>query len=235
MGSKRLKKILKSKEFKLSLLCATTFAFLLASGQSFAKYYEENYNNENASIAKYNIDVTFDYATIEMPTSIYNSDYGVYVYIATFLVDFTNCEISCNYNLSLKLGGEYSTDYDNPTSVSRTFFSLSNSNQTLKTFVENGTGNLVSATTTIANYTGDNSLTYKTNTTYYAYGVMNNGIVNYEWTSISNNNTSNFDLPYKTANPYEKHYYKVLYFVEINKNGAENSVFLGKLSGAQIL
>ena len=112
---------------------------------------------------------------------------------------------------------------------------MSNSNQTLKTFVKNGTGNLVSATTTIANYTGDNSLTYKANTTYYAYGVMNNGIVNYGWTSMSNNNTSNFDLPSKTANPYEKHYYKVLYFVEINKNGAENSVFLGKLSGAQIL
>ena len=71
MGSKRLKKILKSKEFKLSLLCATTFAFLLASGQSFAKYYEEHYNNENASIAKVDIQAHFDYAMVEMPGSIY--------------------------------------------------------------------------------------------------------------------------------------------------------------------
>ena len=64
---------------------------------------------------------------------------------------------------------------------------------------------------------------------------MNNGTVNYSWSSMSNYNTTRLDLPTKNAKPGEKHYFKVLYFVNINAYGAENSVILGKLSGSQTL
>ena len=125
MGSKRFKKILKSKEFKLSLLCATTFAFLLASGQSFAKYYEENYNEQGAGIAKIgSANLYFNYEMNQTPKylaplddddtpNVNESDAGFYAFMAEFRIEFGSSEVSREFSLDLKMAKSPDADYNN--------------------------------------------------------------------------------------------------------------------------
>lgn len=227
-------KLVKSKIMKLITLGVSTIALLLTSGYSYAKYHDEYKNNANAGIAKYGVEVNFHYTTIEMPSSINNSDYGYYVQIAEFWLDFTKTEVSLEYNINLVLSGEYGTDYNNPTTVNYSYFRLSNMNQQLKTFKYNSSGVLDSATTTLNEMTGANNLTFTSNVTYYATAITTNDTINYTWTSLTNSNATKFTFPTKKANVGEKHYYKLVYFVYINSSGAENSVILGKINASQV-
>ena len=235
MSNNRFKKILKSNKFKFSLLCATTFAFLLASGKSFAKYYTEHYTGQNVNIAKVDIQAHFDYAMVEMPGSIYNADYGIYLQVATFYLDFSYCEVKVNYNINLKLGGEYSAEYDDASPVSNTYFSMINNSPTFREFIKDSQGNIEIQTTNINEYLGTNNISYNSNTSFYAIGNENNGNITYTWYSITNNDTYNLSLPFRQANTKDKHFYKVLYFVDINASGAENSVILGNISATQVM
>ena len=101
MGSKRLKKILKSNKFKLSLLCATTFAFLLASGQSFAKYYEEQKNNAAAGIATIgSVDFSYNVSRTEVLGDL---EIGLYAFIAHFHVTYGVSEVARTSSVDLRL------------------------------------------------------------------------------------------------------------------------------------
>jgi hypothetical protein len=126
MVGKVIKKLVKKKVFKLGLTGASLIGLMISSGFSFAKYIDTNYGNGNAGAARFNVTVSNNTKFIYLPDDLSSFSSGYYAFIADFTIDFTDCDVSTQYNLNLKICEEYSTDYDNPYDLkyAKTYFKL---------------------------------------------------------------------------------------------------------------
>ena len=79
---------------------------LISSGNSFAKYRDENYGGGNAGAAKFGSwSITSSTVNVQFPD---NAPKGYYAFIASFTVSFTEGEVAREYTLKV-MGVDYST------------------------------------------------------------------------------------------------------------------------------
>ena len=206
----KLSRALAKKVIRLSLLGTSTLGLLVSSGISFAKYYSENGFNDGADVAKMGVRVLYNDNSVQLPQLRASSDLGYYAFINTFRLDFNECDVKCNYSLSLKLGNVSDAGYDNVTSLNDTSFILSGTVPVVNSF------NSVSGSKEKAplNEWNTNFTSYSINTLYYA--TSNDG-VNYTWNRKTNHTSYNqVDLVSNIKMDFSSrvHYYKVMFFVE---------------------
>lgn len=175
---KFLNKVLKSKATKLSLLGASTIALLLTSSHSYAKYYNEFYNDENAGIARFeNGIITYNAATIKQPSDENNLKEGYHAFVCEFHLEIPNVEVKTSYEVRLRLVSNENDDFNSADSgLSYSSFTSSKAQDKFYTFVEQS-GKIVTQERTLSQITGG-TINYSQNYWYYATSL--NG-TQYTW------------------------------------------------------
>jgi len=245
----KLSRALAKKIVRLSLLGTSTLGLLVSSGVSFAKYYTENNFNDNAGAAKFNVTLTNNTKFIYLPDDLSSYSSSYYAFTAEFVVDFSECEVKTNFDLYLKLCGEYSTNYDNPYKLEKnqTYFTLSSNSvvYTIEGDVNDDEHTLIKDN--VASSLTDGKCTSFTKDKLY-YGYSNDGTT-YNWaptfsTTINRQEIIINNIP---SNALSKHYFKVVYFtyIGITTSGYgsnltysasfENSIILSKLEIEQVV
>ena len=235
------------KYLKLSLVFASLVGLLISSNHSFAKYIDSNYGGGNAGAARFN--VNFD--TIASPISVASLDTDdvgkTCAFVASFNVDFGDCEVSTSYNLSLRLGA--SSISDDPSTLgneawdaswnelSKTGHQLTNTsfitsvgNNSVISLIKQSDGSY-----DVGNFSQltKNNL-YSNGKAYYGVGTKaNNGTISYNWqsTNLDSDNLTLTICNAKEASPADVHYYSVVFFIKVTtsnnvKISLENSVML---------
>ena len=256
MVGKVIKKLVKKKVFKLGLTGASLIGLMISSGFSFAKYIDTNYGNGNAGAARFNVTVSNNTKFIYLPDDLSSFSSGYYAFIADFTIDFTDCDVSTQYNLYLKICEEYSTDYDNPYDLkyTKTYFKLPtlSNDQTYTNYTIVGDVNDESHTfkgDNVPSYLTDNKHTvFDDNKLYYAFS--NDG-ESYNWYPSFSSSVSNYEAIIRNinSNAHDKHYFKIVYFTYISINSRSdgnygdvnysatfgNSIILSKLEIGQVM
>lgn len=245
----KLSRALAKKIIRLSLLGISTLGLLVSSGVSFAKYYSENGFNDNAGAAKFNVSLTNNTKFIYLPNDLSSYSSSYYAFTAEFVVDFSECEVKTNFDLYLKLCGEYSTNYDNPYKLEKnqTYFTLSSNSvvYTIDGDVNDSEHTLIKDN--VPSLLTEGKYTSFTRNNFY-YGYSNDG-TNYNYTpSFSTTiNRQEVIINNVPANALSMHYFKVIYFTYIgittsgygsNLNYSasfENSIILSKLKIEQVV
>ena len=234
MVGKVIKKLVKKKVFKLGLTGASLIGLMISSGFSFAKYIDTNYGSGGAGAARFGAKVIYEENSIQLPNELNEYYEGVYAFITSFRVDFTECEVKCKYNINIKLSNENNSKYTDDSDLDITYFTLGSS-QTVYTF-SSSSGSLEKEEAPSLNWNMGYS-SFATNTFYYAMSVNN---TTYNWYSYSSTNlyiNSINNLTYDFT--YDVYYFKVLYFVDFTEDsmshGLENSKLFYYLDMEQVM
>ena len=129
-------RFLNYKTTKLAVLSAALFGLCLSSGASFAKYRDENYGGGNAGAAKFDVGVV---SSISHGYSLANvkNEYGIYALVANFNIDFSLCEVSLEYTISLRMSNDKTISYDDAAGAEG--YSFIHEADTLYTLIEEST------------------------------------------------------------------------------------------------
>ena len=231
-------RFLNRKVTKLSVLGASLVGLCISSGASFAKYRDENYGSGNAGIATIkDVKVNYIPQTIQIPSNITSSDEGYHCFIATFYVSIDQCEVACNYTLSLQIRSKTCENYGSTAAedqAKHSSFSIYGTSSDVNNAIQNGFPHKVRTFKSTTNSNGqstvsrvDNALTqysigvdtFSFNTVYYATGSSENSVVwaNKEISSTSNTTTFIIDENTNVSVGSYIKYYKILYFVNFYK------------------
>lgn len=213
----KIKKLFKKKSFKLSLVFLSLVGMLASGGHSFAKYRDENYGSGNAGAAKFDVGVV---SNLSHSFSLANigSNYGVYALVANFNIDFSNCEVSLEYNISLKLSSSKTAKFDEATVDGYGFTHNSN---TLFTLIESDTVTSTKVDSSVAsNLTGNKFNSIQKNVAYASNedGWTNTSVSN-DWLTYSSSVISISD---KVSAAEDRKEYSVMFFAEID--GAADTI-----------
>lgn len=224
-------RFLNYKTTKLAVLSAALFGLCLSSGHSFAKYRDENYGSGNAGAAKFGVELIRDAENTVSTKDIDNiNKTGIFVFTATFSISFEKCEVSCIYDLKLKIGLGATSSWETPGSVTKSSFVFNNSTQSTPYTLERQEDNsfAFSKTNVGSSITGVNDFTIASNTPYIAEGTAGNSGIAYDWKPVTDaSKFSNVELEVakeKSAKVNDVHYYKVMYFTNITLDNNEVSV-----------
>ena len=241
-----LSRIFRKKAFKLSMVGISLVGLLLSSGHSFAKYRDENYGGGNAGAAKFGSwNVEYTTTPIKIPDETSNN--GIYAFIADFKVSFSEGEVKRAYTLKVK-DVESSVDPANFNSVSArsgSYYYLSGTNN-VWTAVKDDENNFVVVKDNVASrLTGGKYTSFAVNTIYLAYseGQNSENAIDYGWNAYSSdkyvdNETSSVYITDKhEINPNESdyHYYRLIYFMDVDVDNINNFKFIYSLSVEQVI
>ena len=234
MFGRVLKKLFRKKVVKLGLVGTSLIGLMISSGFSFAKYIDTNYGSGGAGAAKFGAKVIYDENSIQLPNELNEYYEGVYAFIASFRVDFTECEVKCDFNINIKLSNENNSKYTDDSDLNITYFTLGSS-QTVYTF-SSSSGSLEKEEAPSSDWEmGYTSI--DPNTFYYAISVDDISYTWHKYTSTELYVNSINDLTYDFT--YDIYYFKVLYFVDFTddsmSNGLENSKLFYYLDMEQVM
>ena len=244
----KIKKLFKKKSFKLSLVFVSLVGMLASGGHSFAKYRDENYGGGNAGAARFMID--FD----SMPelvsvAALGESDVGkVVAFLAYFTVTMEDCEVSVEYDLSLRLAAT-PIDDNKDTGIDESWNPSWNEVSKGNHKLENTS--FVATTTPISlikenqsyrkgtfNELTENNL-YSSGKAYYGIGTKQGDNIKYDYQSTNLSSNQTLDIGKKiSAKPGEIHYYSAVFFITITSGGVkvelEDSVMLYNMHVEQV-
>lgn len=213
-------RFLNFKTTKLAVLTTALLGLCVTSGHSFAKYRSENYGNGAAGTARFGAQLVYFPKTVSTAAIKQGNQLGYYAFVASFHVDFNDCEVKTIYRLSLKLGNGSGATWDNSGTLSRTSFAY-NPDIDIKTHPyalieqENDTYAIDTSTSSVKNLINDSEFTFKNNTPYYAVGVENSGTITYGWEEGTLDNGIFTIANNKEGQLSGRHYYQVLFFTKI--------------------
>ena len=213
-----LKKV-KKKYIKLCLLAASLVGLMVSSSFSFAKYRDENYGNGEAGAAKFGMSVTNETKFIYLPDNLNGYESNHYAFLASFCIDLSECDVRTKTNISLKLCGEYSSNYDSPYKLEKgtTYFMLPSTASinpyTIEGDVSSEEHTLVKSN--VASLLTDNKVnSFSLNSFYYGYSKDGS---NYNWNNSFNVTANSTEVIIRniTSEASSKIYIKLIYFTYI--------------------
>lgn len=179
----------------LVLLCLVVLTSGMM-GRLFAKYYATASGSDSARVARFSGGVVRPTAQESIPKVTFTNDnVGTYAFLAEFQVDFSDCEVTCEYTLTLGVTGNAK---------------FSTSATTIRTVTKqtDGTGKIE---------TMDTTKPFGLNTILSANQIycFVSDSVNGTYTSCDSSSSSTQIAVTHTANIGAIHYYKVILFIDI--------------------
>ena len=228
-----IKKFLKSQKAKLLLMSLCIVSLLSTSGVSFAKYYSENYSEDNATLAQFGSwNVQYSTTPINMPD---NAPTGYYAYVASFKVSFTEGEVNREYTLKIKTASNdtVANSFDTTSAYTKANFYYPETT-TIYTTTKNSEGAIVATSSGVASSLTNNQMnSFSPNNIYMA---VREGNVSFEdsenkslvWevmslNTIFDNTTNSLNIHSDhTINAQEQdfHIYNIIFFYNHTYNAS---------------
>ena len=214
---------------------------------SYAKYYDENYVQNNAGIAKFGSwKVEYTTTPVNIPD---DAKSGYYAYVASFRVSFTPGEVKREYSLKIKTAPQSSTfqEFDTMESYSDADFYYSTST-TIYTTLKNSSGNIVATSSNVASTLTSSAFTsFSPNKIY----ISNSESTSFEdaektdhWESLNlddiyeiNSHSLNIHSEHPIyPNDADFHVYKIIFFYNYkNIDSIEDFKFIYSLNVEQVV
>ena len=241
-----MNKLLKSKRAKFSFLVILLATFLSTSGYSFAKYYTEHKNDENAQLAKFGtVDIDFKTNTVSFNESFSK---GWYAFSNEMSIHFTPAEVARKYSIQVKAvaADAPNNDFSTP-AYANSKFSLETLS-TVYTVTKNNKGDFISTSSNVASTITNGGITsFAANTVYIsdAEGQRVEGQpITYNWQayqaslmSIVTQGILKINSEHAIEpNEEDYHYINFIYFVNITDSANPiNYKFIYDLSVEQVM
>ena len=246
INTRFLSRFCAKKKFKLMLTGLAFFGLMISSGHSFAKYIDNNYGSGNAGAAKFGSwSVEYKTTPINIPDDA--SSNGVYAFVADFKVTFSEGEVKRAYTLKVKdVDSNVDAANFNSASVrSGSYYYLSDA-VNVYTAVKGADNNYVVVKSGVASsLTSGKYTSFDTNTIYLAYseGFSSDDTIDYGWDAYSSDEyvDSETSSVYITnrhiVNPNESdyHYYRLIYFMDVDVSNINDFKFIYSLSVEQVI